>query len=33
MNWTDLKQASLDDIIAWAESQPWLREVFTGAGQ
>ena len=25
MNWTDLKQASLDDIIAWAESQPWCR--------
>lgn len=25
MNWNELKQASLDDIVAWAESQPWCR--------
>jgi predicted kinase len=25
MNWQGLKQASLDDIVAWAESQPWCR--------
>lgn len=25
MNWNQLKQASLDDIIAWAEDQPWCR--------
>lgn len=25
MNWEQLKQASLDDIIGWAESQPWCR--------
>ena len=25
MNWEKLKQASLDDIICWAESQPWCR--------
>jgi len=25
MNWQDLKQASLDGIVAWAESQPWCR--------
>ena len=25
MNWQELKQASLDDILAWAESQPWCR--------
>lgn len=25
MNWEKLKQASLDDIIDWAESQPWCR--------
>lgn len=25
MNWHELKQASLDDIVAWAESQPWCR--------
>ncbi|MBX3443199.1 MAG: AAA family ATPase [Planctomyces sp.] len=23
MNWEQLKQASLDDIMAWAETQPW----------
>ncbi len=23
MNWKQLKQASLDEILAWAESQPW----------
>lgn len=25
MNWQELKQASLDGIVAWAESQPWCR--------
>lgn len=25
MNWQELKQASLDDIVAWAEPQPWCR--------
>jgi len=25
MNWQELKQASIDDIVAWAESQPWCR--------
>jgi predicted kinase len=25
MNWQELKQASLDDILAWAESQPWCQ--------
>jgi hypothetical protein len=25
MNWQKLKPASLDDILAWAESQPWCR--------
>lgn len=25
MNWQELKQASLDDIMAWAEPQPWCR--------
>jgi len=25
MNWEELKQASLDDITAWAESQPWCQ--------
>ena len=25
MNWQELKQAALDDIVAWAESQPWCR--------
>ncbi len=25
MNWQTLKHASLDDILAWAESQPWCR--------
>lgn len=25
MNWEELKQASLDDIISWAEPQPWCR--------
>lgn len=25
MNWRQLKQASIDDIIGWAEAQPWCR--------
>ena len=25
MNWQELRQASLDDILAWAEAQPWCR--------
>ena len=25
MNWQELKQASLDDILGWAETQPWCR--------
>jgi hypothetical protein len=25
MNWLELQQASLDDIVAWANSQPWCR--------
>jgi predicted kinase len=25
MNWEQLKQSSLEDIIAWAEEQPWCR--------
>ncbi len=25
MNWQELKQASLEDIIAWAEGQPWCQ--------
>lgn len=25
MNWQQLQQASLDDIAAWAETQPWCR--------
>ena len=25
MNWQELKQASLNDIVAWAETQPWCR--------
>jgi predicted kinase len=25
MTWTDLSQASLDDILAWAHDQPWCR--------
>ena len=25
MNWEQLKQSSLDDIVAWAEDQPWCR--------
>lgn len=25
MNWDELKQTSLDDILAWAEGQPWCR--------
>lgn len=25
MNWAELKQASLSEIIAWAEGQPWCR--------
>lgn len=25
MNWHNLRQASLDDILAWAEPQPWCR--------
>jgi hypothetical protein len=25
MNWQEIKQASLDDILTWAESQPWCR--------
>ena len=25
MNWAQLKQSSLDDIMAWAETQPWCR--------
>ena len=25
MNWIELKQKSLDDIIGWAESQPWCQ--------
>ncbi len=25
MTWTDLSKASLDDIIAWANDQPWCR--------
>ena len=25
MNWQELKQASLDELLAWAEGQPWCR--------
>lgn len=25
MNWQTLKHASLDDLLEWAESQPWCR--------
>jgi predicted kinase len=25
MNWQDLQQESLDDIVAWADAQPWCR--------
>ncbi|MCA9213568.1 MAG: AAA family ATPase [Planctomycetales bacterium] len=25
MNWEELKQSSIDDILAWAEVQPWCR--------
>ena len=25
MNWQELKQSSLNDILAWAEPQPWCR--------
>lgn len=25
MNWQQLQQASLDDILSWAEAQPWCR--------
>lgn len=25
MNWEELNQTSLDDILAWAEAQPWCR--------
>jgi predicted kinase len=25
MTWNDLSQASLDEIVAWAENQPWCR--------
>lgn len=25
MNWQELQQASLDDTVAWAETQPWCR--------
>jgi putative nucleotidyltransferase with HDIG domain len=27
MNWQKLKQASLDDIVAWAETQPWCQSM------
>jgi predicted kinase len=27
MNWQELKQASLDDIVTWAESQPWCQSM------
>ena len=25
MSWKEFEGASLDDILAWAESQPWCR--------
>lgn len=25
MNWEQLKQSSLEDITAWAETQPWCQ--------
>lgn len=25
MNWQELEQSSFDDIMAWAETQPWCR--------
>jgi hypothetical protein len=25
MNWQELKHTSLDDIVVWAEAQPWCR--------
>ena len=25
MNWDELRKASLDEILAWAEDQPWAR--------
>jgi len=25
MNWEELNHSSLDDILAWAEPQPWCR--------
>jgi len=25
MNWQELQQATLDDIVAWADAQPWCR--------
>ena len=25
MMWDELSQASLDEIVAWAENQPWCR--------
>jgi hypothetical protein len=27
MNWQQLKQASLDDIVAWAETTPWCQSM------
>jgi predicted kinase len=27
MTWNDLSQASLEDIVAWAQDQPWCREM------
>ena len=27
MNWQELKQASLDDIAAWSETQPWCQSM------
>lgn len=27
MNWQELKQASLDDILVWAETQPWCESM------